>query len=78
MSKYEQREGDIIIFKNDKAEKNQPQYSGYALVNGQEMDIALWVKESKGGRKFMAGRITSKVAPIPKEEIPQETNDSPF
>ena len=53
---YEQREGDVSIFKNDNATGNQPQYRGSALINGEKYKLSLWVKESKKG-KFFAGKI---------------------
>ena len=54
---YEQKEGDISVFKNNKKEtENQPDYTGTALINGQKMKVALWIKEGQKG-KFFAGKI---------------------
>ena len=54
---YEQKEGDISVFKNNKKEtEKQPDYTGTALINGQKMKVALWVKEGQKG-KFFAGKI---------------------
>ena len=54
---YEQKEGDISIFKNNNKEKDsQPDYTGSALINGQKMRVALWVKEGTKG-KFFAGKV---------------------
>lgn len=54
---YEQKDGDISIFKNNKKEtEKQPDYTGTALINGQKMKVALWVKEGQKG-KFFAGKI---------------------
>jgi hypothetical protein len=53
---YEAKNGDLSIFKNDKAEGKQPGYRGTALIDGQKYKISLWVKESTKG-KFFSGRI---------------------
>ena len=42
------------IFKNDKKQGNQPDYRGKVNVNGKEMEIALWVKESSKGMKYFS------------------------
>jgi hypothetical protein len=56
---YEQKEGEISIFRNEKRQGNQPEYTGKALLNGEQLDIALWVKEANG-KKFFAGKIQKK------------------
>jgi hypothetical protein len=53
---YEPKDGDVSIFKNDKAEGKQPGYRGTALIDGQKYKISLWVKEGQKG-KFFSGRI---------------------
>ena len=54
---YEQKEGDISIFKNNKKEaEKHPDYTGTALINGKKMKVALWIKEGQKG-KFSAGKI---------------------
>lgn len=42
------------IFKNDKKQGNQPDYRGKVNVNGKEMEIALWLKESSKGTKYFS------------------------
>ena len=42
------------IFKNDKKQGNQPDYRGKVNVNGKEMEIALWLKESSKGLKYFS------------------------
>lgn len=42
------------IFKNDKKQGNQPDYRGKVNVNGKEMEIALWLKESSKGMKYFS------------------------
>lgn len=59
---YEQKPGDIIIFKNtpkdgQQLHPNAPQYNGNGLdLNGNPIRISLWVKDGARG-KFMAGSI---------------------
>jgi len=56
---YKMKEGQIMIFKNEKKEGNQPDYTGKAML-GEEMTISLWVNESKTGKKYKAGQIQPK------------------
>ena len=68
---YERKEGDVSIFKNEKTKENQPDYTGVALINGQDMRVALWVKEGKKG-KFFSGRITQDVGKIEPKGVEQD------
>jgi hypothetical protein len=68
---YEPKDGDVSIFKNDKAEGKQPGYRGTALIDGQKYKISLWVKEGQKG-KFFSGRIEPD-----NYKKPQESNDLP-
>ena len=74
---YEQKEGDVIIFKNTKAEGNQPQYTGKGIYNGDVIRIALWVKDGKES-KFFAGKIQAdkQTETHPAEET--QSDDLPF
>lgn len=47
----------IAIFKNEGAEGKQPGYRGTMNVEGKEYEVALWVKESKAGKKYFQGKI---------------------
>lgn len=64
---YEKKEGDISVFLNPKktAENNHPNYTGTALVNGETMDVSLWLKKPEGKSVFLAGSI--------KKHIPRDT-----
>ena len=43
------------IFKNDKKTKDtQPDYRGKVNVEGKELEISLWLKESKSGVKYFS------------------------
>jgi len=55
---YEQKEGDISLFRNDKKQPgtNQPDMRGTALINGQKYKISAWTK-GEGQKRFLAGKI---------------------
>lgn len=58
------------IFKNDnKKADNHPDYKGKVNVNGKEMEVALWLKTSAKGVKFMSASFSE---PFVKSE-PQNT-----
>jgi len=42
------------IFKNTKTKETQPDYRGKVNVNGKDMEVSLWVKESKTGTKYFS------------------------
>lgn len=71
MAEYQQREGGGVLFKNDrKKNEKEPDYRGNALVNGVEMDVAAWVKESQRG-KFFSLSIKPKGDFKPKGQDPR-------
>ena len=49
----ETKQNTGAIFKNDKkTNEKQPDYKGKVNVNGKDMEIALWLKESSKGIKY--------------------------
>jgi uncharacterized protein (DUF736 family) len=73
------------IFRNEKATGNQPQYRGKVNVNGKDMEISLWVKESKTGTKYFSASFQEPyIKPVSQEAINQNNaqdladNDLPF
>lgn len=56
---YEKKPGDIAVFKNDRKEKDtHPDYTVTGLtLDGRPLKGALWLKEDRNGKKFMAGKI---------------------
>ena len=46
------------IFKNDKKSENHPDYRGTINVDGQEKEIALWVKQSAKGVSYFSVKIS--------------------
>jgi hypothetical protein len=50
---YQLKEGQGSLFKNvNKKAPAQPDWTGNVMINGQEMRVAAWVKEGKGGKFF--------------------------
>jgi hypothetical protein len=84
------KENSVLIFKNDKKNgETHPDYKGQINVNGQNLDIALWVKEGAKG-KFFSGKISEpyhKPAEPPasnqdftdkEDDTPTDTDGLPF
>ena len=70
----ETRNNTGAIFKNDnKKAENHPDYKGKVNVNGKEMEIALWMKTSAKGVKFMSASFSE---PFVKNE-PQINKNEP-
>jgi hypothetical protein len=60
MSKYEKKDGDFVLFKNEKEEgSNKPDYTGEVLIKGVTYRIGGWIKEGQKG-KFIAGSAKEK------------------
>ena len=67
----ETRNNTGAIFKNDnKKADNHPDYKGKVNVNGKEMEVALWLKTSAKGVKFMSASFSE---PYIKTNEPQNT-----
>jgi uncharacterized protein (DUF736 family) len=70
----ETRNNTGAIFKNDnKKAENHPDYKGKVNVNGKDMEIALWMKTSAKGVKFLSASFSE---PFVKSE-PQIKNNEP-
>lgn len=56
---YEKKNGDLAVFRNDRKEKDShPDYTISGLgLDGLPIKGALWLKEDRNGKKFMAGKI---------------------
>jgi len=67
----EQKNNTGAIFKNDnKKAENHPDYKGKVLVNGKDMEIALWLNTSAKGVTYFSAIFSE---PFVKGE-PQITN----
>ena len=62
-----------VLFRNETAtpENKQPYMTGKCEVNGKDMQVAGWMKESKAGKKFLSLRFQE---PQAKEVV--ASNDS--
>lgn len=48
----------FALFKNDKGDnEKRPDYTGTVNVNGEEMRISGWIRESKNGLKYISGQL---------------------
>lgn len=69
------------IFKNDKKQGNQPDYRGKVNVNGKEMEIALWLKESSKGTKYFSCSFSEPYVNESQKQVHTqiiEKDDLPF
>lgn len=74
----ELKENNLIIFRNEKKEGKQPDYSGEVNISGEIKNIALWVKEAKNGKKYFSGQISERIKKDdPATENPPDA-DLPF
>ena len=62
---FELKENQVMIFKNEKREKDShPEYKGKMNVNGEIMDVSLWVKTgTKSGKKYFSGTVQPEWKP---------------
>ncbi len=67
------------IFKNDnKKADNHPDYKGKVNVNGKEMDVALWLKTSAKGIKFMSASFSEPYVSERALVSDEQNDDLPF
>ena len=61
MSNYDQKDNDLVLFKNDKKETdNHPDYKGSGRVNGVDVWLSAWVNKSKSGQTYMSLKTQNK------------------
>lgn len=84
---YVQKNGDVIIFKNENKEGKQPDYNGNLTTpDGVKYSVSLWVNESqKTGKKYLGGKIQEPYNPngnttdtVVKKVVIEQDNDLPF
>tara|TARA_S200002703_G_scaffold153846_1_gene155865 strand:+ start:334 stop:615 length:282 start_codon:yes stop_codon:yes gene_type:complete len=57
------------LFKNKyKTQENQPDYSGTAKVNGQDVDCAAWLKKTRTGETYFSFKYTNYQEQKPEPE----------
>jgi len=68
------------IFKNDKkTAETHPDYKGKVNVNGADMEVALWLKESKSGLKYFSATFQEPyVKPEAAIVTDEQDDDLPF
>jgi len=72
MAEYDNN-NTFALFKNDKqGNEKRPDYTGTITVNGEEMRMSAWIRESKTGNKYMSGQIQPK-----REATPADTRQAP-
>lgn len=59
---YQQKINTATIWPNRKTKDSQPDYRGTINWNGEEIEIALWEKQSSGGKDFLGGTVKPKQA----------------
>jgi hypothetical protein len=80
MSNYDNN-NQGALFKNDKeGNPKWPDYTGQCEVDGIEYWLSCWVKESKGGKKYMSLSFTPKDKEREEKPAPQggDPGEIPF
>ena len=78
---FEHKDNTASLFKNDRRNtENHPHYRGDGVVNGNEVWISAWVKETKAGAKFFSISFNNKNedAVVSKAQTSFEDEDLPF
>jgi uncharacterized protein (DUF736 family) len=80
MINMETKNNTGAIFKNDKkTAETQPDYKGKVNVNGADMEVALWLKESKAGTKYFSATFQEPyVKPEARVVTDEQDDDLPF
>jgi hypothetical protein len=80
----DQKEGQGVLFKNNKKEKDsQPDYTGTVTVGGEQKRLAAWLKISGKGTKYMSIQVSEQQErqepkPAPKGDFTDMSDDVPF
>ena len=79
----EQKDNTGAIFKNDyKKTDSQPDYKGKCLVDGKEKEVAMWLNESKAGKKYFSVKFSlpyqAEVEQAEEAEEAEKESDLPF
>lgn len=70
-----------VLFKNESDNDKAPNYKGKINVDGKELEIAAWVRQSKAGVKFFSLKVQEprqKKPEAKKESFEDMPDDLPF
>jgi hypothetical protein len=72
MEKFTQKEGTFSLFKaTEKKQEKSPDFTGKAVVNGNELRLSGWSKKSQSGEVYISGYIEE---PAPKPATTEEVD----
>ena len=72
---FEIKNNSGSIFKNNKTKETAPDYKGKVNVNGKDMEVSLWVKESKTGTKYFSASFQEPyVKAVTAQEVANQNN----
>ena len=79
----EQKDNSGAIFKNDyKKTEQQPDYKGKAMIDGKKKELAVWLNESKEGKKYFSVKFSepyqAEVEAGHGHKPKEEKDDLPF
>lgn len=58
---YEKRDGDIVIFTNDKkGVAKRPDLRGVLRWQGKDLEIVLWSKKARSGATYLSGTVSEQ------------------
>lgn len=80
---FQQKDDTGALFKNERKESDRhPDYTGTAMIGGDEYRLAAWIKRSKAGKTFMSLSFTAKdagpVSSVGSNEQPEFEDEIPF
>lgn len=74
---FQQKPNTGSLFRNDRKQGHGPDYKGSLNVGGTDLWIAGWMKESKGGKKYMSLAVTPKDGTVVAKKQ-DEDSEIPF
>ena len=68
-----------VLFKNNKKTTDKhPDYTGNCKVDGKQMWLSAWIKESQNGTKYMSLSFTVKEVSEQSDNSDYNNEDMPF
>lgn len=73
MAQYDNRNSGALFKNTKKSSEKAPDFSGpFTGPNGEELEIAGWVRESRNGTKLISVKVSE---PYKKKEQTQQSSD---